>query len=161
MSYFIKLFVPTASFLYPLKTSENLMVFWSSEGVENGCIGNEWVRFKYQDFDRLMSSAVSFHHVPIQKNCMKKYRNMEFFLVRMQENMNHFSGREIIVLTCVKDTFYKLCTLLFCTPISIELFIPWLFHARCTNRYLLYRSASLWFSTEISYTGKGKQFFTK
>ena len=86
MSYFIKLFVPTASFLYPLKTSENLMVFWSSEGVENGCIGNEWVKFKYQDFDRLMSSAVSFHHVPIQKNCMKKCRNMEFFLVRMQEN---------------------------------------------------------------------------
>ena len=34
-------FVPNALFLYPLKTSENLTVFW---GVEKGCIGNKWVK---------------------------------------------------------------------------------------------------------------------
>ena len=33
-------FVPNAPFLYPLKASE---VFWCFHGVEQGCIGNEWV----------------------------------------------------------------------------------------------------------------------
>ena len=37
-------FVPNAPFLYPLKTSENLTVFWCFQGVEKGCIGNEWVK---------------------------------------------------------------------------------------------------------------------
>ena len=34
-------FVPNAPFLLPLKTSENLTVFWCFQGVEKGCIGNE------------------------------------------------------------------------------------------------------------------------
>ena len=37
------LFVCSAPFLYPLKTSENLQVFWCFQGVEKGCIGNKWV----------------------------------------------------------------------------------------------------------------------
>ena len=39
-------FVPNAPFLYPLKTSENLRVFWCFDVfrvLEKGCIGNEWV----------------------------------------------------------------------------------------------------------------------
>ena len=37
-------FVPTnASFFYPLKISENRMIFWCFQGVEKGCIGNKWV----------------------------------------------------------------------------------------------------------------------
>ena len=38
-----KPFVPNASFLYSLKTSENLTVFRCFQGVEKGCTGNEWV----------------------------------------------------------------------------------------------------------------------
>ena len=38
----INLFVPNALFLYPLKTSENLMVF-CFQGVETGFMGNKWV----------------------------------------------------------------------------------------------------------------------
>ena len=37
-------FVPNAPFLYPLKTSENLTVFLCFQGVEKGCIENEWVK---------------------------------------------------------------------------------------------------------------------
>ena len=37
-------FVPNATFLFPLKTSENLKVFWYLKGVEIGYIGNEWVK---------------------------------------------------------------------------------------------------------------------
>ena len=37
-------FVPNAPFLYPLKISENLTVFWCFQGVEKEWIGNEWVK---------------------------------------------------------------------------------------------------------------------
>ena len=36
-------FVPNPPFLYPPKTSDNLMVFWCFQGVEKGWIGNKWV----------------------------------------------------------------------------------------------------------------------
>ena len=37
-------FVPSAPSLHPLKTSENRKVFWCFQGVEEGCIENEWVK---------------------------------------------------------------------------------------------------------------------
>ena len=39
-------FVHNALFLYPLKTSENLSVFWYFQGVEKGCIGKELVNIQ-------------------------------------------------------------------------------------------------------------------
>ena len=36
-------FVPNKPFLYLLKTSENLMVFWCFQDEEKGCIGNKWI----------------------------------------------------------------------------------------------------------------------
>ena len=40
-------FVPNARFLYPLKTSENLPVFWRFQGVEKGCIKNAWLNLNF------------------------------------------------------------------------------------------------------------------
>ena len=40
---YVNLFVPNAPLLYPLKTSQNLTVFWRFQGVEKRSIGNEWV----------------------------------------------------------------------------------------------------------------------
>ena len=37
-------FVPNGPFPYPLKTSEKLKVFWCFQGIEKGCIENEWVK---------------------------------------------------------------------------------------------------------------------
>ena len=37
-------FVPNTPFLYPLKTSEIFMVLFL--GLEKGCIGNRWVKWK-------------------------------------------------------------------------------------------------------------------
>ena len=37
-------FIPNARFFYSLKTSENRKVLWCFQGVEKGCIGNEWVK---------------------------------------------------------------------------------------------------------------------
>ena len=39
-------FVPDAPFLYTLKTSENLNIFWRFQGVGKGCIGNKWVKYQ-------------------------------------------------------------------------------------------------------------------
>ena len=39
-------FIPKAPFLYLLKTSENLTVFWWLQGVEKRCIGNKWVKLR-------------------------------------------------------------------------------------------------------------------
>ena len=36
-------FVPNAPFLYLLKTLGNRKAFWCFQGVDKGCIGNEWV----------------------------------------------------------------------------------------------------------------------
>ena len=43
-------FVTNARFLYPLKTSENFMVFWCFKGVQKRCIGNKWVLTKNCDY---------------------------------------------------------------------------------------------------------------
>ena len=43
LSPWLNPFFPNAPFFYPLKTSENLTIFWCFQGVEKGCIGNEWV----------------------------------------------------------------------------------------------------------------------
>ena len=43
MGRLVNPFVPNAPFLYPLKTSENRKVYCYFQGVEKGCIGNEWV----------------------------------------------------------------------------------------------------------------------
>ena len=42
---FINPFVPNSPFLYPLKTSENLTVFWCFKGAEKGCIREKWVHY--------------------------------------------------------------------------------------------------------------------
>ena len=44
--WFFNPFVANAPFLYHLKASENSTVFWCFQGVEKGCIGNEWVNMK-------------------------------------------------------------------------------------------------------------------
>ena len=36
--------LPMHPFFTPLKTPENLTVFWCFQGGEKGCIGNEWVK---------------------------------------------------------------------------------------------------------------------
>ena len=43
-SYDINSFTTRVPFLYPLKTSENLMVFRCFQGVEKVCIGSNWVK---------------------------------------------------------------------------------------------------------------------
>ena len=40
-------FVPNAPFLCHLKTLKNLTVFWCFQGIEKGCIGNEWVKIAF------------------------------------------------------------------------------------------------------------------
>ena len=61
------LFVPDTPFLYPLKTSENLKVFWYFQGVKKGCIGDEWVKFFNEVF------CLTILWVWQKRNCDKHY----------------------------------------------------------------------------------------
>ena len=54
-------FVPDAPFAYPLKTSQNLTVIWYFQGVEKGCIGNEW--FKVRKRPRSVHACFVLHNV--------------------------------------------------------------------------------------------------
>ena len=74
-------FVSNASFLYPLKTSENSKVFWCFQGVERGCIGNKWfkvtscaqrVNIRYQNSWSLLSKILLYFWKP---NVACKYEN--------------------------------------------------------------------------------------
>ena len=58
-------FFPNALFLYPLKTSAKLTVFWCFQRVEEGCIWNKWVNHHLRlvwrptsVFNRLRSSYI-------------------------------------------------------------------------------------------------------
>ena len=52
-------FVPNASFLYHLKTSGNLKVFWWFQWIEKVCIGNKWITLKI-----VLGPVVHFYIIP-------------------------------------------------------------------------------------------------
>ena len=56
-------FVPSAPFLYPLKTSENLTVFWCFQEVKKGFFGSKWVNVPLKTL--LLSSYTSALHLII------------------------------------------------------------------------------------------------
>ena len=69
---YINPFVPNAPLLHPLKTSENRKVFWCFQGVEKGCIGNEWIeRFLMISNNYLLTHLLinELTHTLVQVRC--------------------------------------------------------------------------------------------
>ena len=62
-------FVPDASFLYPLKTLENLMVFWCFQGVKKRYTGNIWINIypKFRRTNNTVKMKCSSSIINIQK----------------------------------------------------------------------------------------------
>ena len=65
---YINPFVPNVPFLYSLKTSENLIVFWYFQRVEKGCTGNKWVKFAFEKsvsitIDRQIKCLLELCHI--------------------------------------------------------------------------------------------------
>ena len=60
IKFSINPFVPNALFLYLLKTSENLKVFRCFQGVEKECIGNEWVKQAWTNWERNLSTLLKY-----------------------------------------------------------------------------------------------------
>ena len=54
-----------APFLYPLKASENLTVFWCFQWVEKGHIGSQWVKLS-------LKSTFNCHNLKGLNSCRKK-----------------------------------------------------------------------------------------
>ena len=76
-------FVPNAPFLYPLKTSENLSVFWCFQGVEKGCLGNEWV--KPYLFWTVVPNRLLYllHHILVKSNYVWQKQLKWFYKIRV------------------------------------------------------------------------------
>ena len=60
----LNLLVPSAPFLYPLKTSGNRKVFWCFQGVEKGCIENIWAKILSNIYDRVFLVKILNPFVP-------------------------------------------------------------------------------------------------
>ena len=73
-------FVSNAPFLYLLKTSENLTVFWYFQGVEKRCTGNEWVNFEVLKRDIYLSCW-------FRSMVLRKENEFSFVLTKMYVNL--------------------------------------------------------------------------
>ena len=62
----INQFVPNVLLLFPLKTSENLTVFLCFQGVEKGCIRDEWVK----PFEIIVTFHLNTSHLNCNENEM-------------------------------------------------------------------------------------------
>ena len=61
-----------ALFLYPLKTPENLTVFWCFQGVEKGGTGNKWVNNNDTKTWTMLLSKATVHFLLCRIAVMKK-----------------------------------------------------------------------------------------
>ena len=64
--------VPNTPFLYPLKISGNLTVFLCFQGVENGCIGNEWVNYRSLTHRRIQNPFKQLRWIVLRKKLIAK-----------------------------------------------------------------------------------------
>ena len=80
-------FVPNAPFLYPLKTTESLMVFWCFQGMAKGCIGNELVKLICPWRDEFITLWILNRQKKFLRAAIvtlrEKCPNTEFFLARI------------------------------------------------------------------------------
>ena len=92
----LNLIVPNASFLCPLKTTT---VFWCFQGVEKGCIWNDWVNYAcsvwYPKFSEKLKNEIQIS----QNKCIR-------FCLQLNE-MPHISQREFETINwlAIKERF--------------------------------------------------------
>ena len=65
---------PNAVLLYPLKTSENLTVFWCFQGVEKGSIGNE------KGYVKQIGFCIFFKGFSAARNCLRRKSRKVFYM---------------------------------------------------------------------------------
>ena len=91
-------FVLNAPFLYSLRTSKNLKVFWCFQGIEKGCIGKRWVNTTWKSEHRneffLRWSLTCTHNLWLKK-CEPEPSNIiaEIFHMCLQESCFQIAAR--------------------------------------------------------------------
>ena len=68
---YINSLVPNSPFLYPLKHRKTLTVFWCFQGIEKGCIWNEWVKWHF--VVSLWAKYKLFHHEVARCGMQKRF----------------------------------------------------------------------------------------
>ena len=91
---FVNPFVPNAPFLYPLKTSENRKVFWCFQGVEKGCIENEWVKANFFSWrSSFLSSFFVLEWRKVAKLFLQFWCVHYFSLLSITSTLNNFTNK--------------------------------------------------------------------
>ena len=68
-------FVLNAPFIYPLKTSENLMVFWCFQGVDMGALRRNGSRNIFHYFSKCVSNSRSFSTIILKVTPIIEHKN--------------------------------------------------------------------------------------
>ena len=115
---YINPFVPNAAFLYPLKTSENLTIFWCFQVVVKGCIGNDKVKQKvglyllvpqYIFELKMLESKIVFYGEPLQPSTTSIYFQISklkrkqphlFILRKWKEKQNNLKSDSHLAKVC-------------------------------------------------------------
>ena len=71
-----------APFLYSLKTSENGKIFWCFQGIEKGCIGNEWLKDFFSKCDQITLTEEILNE-KLRFLCSGGYFITSFLLLRL------------------------------------------------------------------------------
>ena len=140
-------FVPSAPFLYLLKTSENLTVFWCFQGVEKeGCFGNEWVKvFTF----RLLKEY-------LQSSCDEvcSLLNSKVMYCRMFKSRNIISQSKIGKKNkkTLDGLFWNCFYQLFVTiAILFSFLLSYHAHERSSSQRQLHGGGPFWFSWKLYY----------
>ena len=108
-------FVSSAPFLCLLKTSENLTVFWCFQGVEKGCIGNEWVKGVLNtplSINKFWSKNLQF--LPKSMNFNPFVPNAPFFYpLKTSENRRFFWCFQEVEKGCIGNEWVKRIKIVF------------------------------------------------
>ena len=104
-------FVPNVPFLYPLKTSEKLTVFWCFQGVEKGCIANEWFKVVLSPSKKVDFISFNERHIKLMKMLLLSCKRHGVKVVRRPDTQNP---------QCPWYSRYLLCPWCHRDPMNVE-----------------------------------------
>ena len=103
VKYTVNPVVPNAPFFYPMKISENRIVFWCFQGVEKGCTGNKWVRiFQFDVINFIQSQpAITCSKLTIKTPEQRHSRHFGVFIV----NSEHISHLVLVFMLLILNMY--------------------------------------------------------
>ena len=147
-------FVLNAPFIYPLKTSENLMVFWCFQGVDMGALRRNGSRNIFHYFSKCVSNSRSFDTIVLKVASAIKHKNTaeEIIIYTHLQSL-------LFIIKAWKKTKYNILTFTFTaarlgTPTSLLICVQFISQREATQIWRLWRSMKIRQNSENLFTKK-------